>query len=376
MKKFLAGLAALSVAALTTLCACNKEEESSGFKRDFFAMSTYATLYADKVEEADFEVLADKVRSILYAADNSLSALNPNSYISKYNSAAAGETVEINQTCYEVLILAKEVYEETDGYFNPAVYYSKNIYGFAARPANSGAMPYDRDDNTKTLPDTKYVTAFKELAEHFSEVEIFQSDGTYYATKPDYVAKIEGDSVEYSLALDLGGIAKGWCVDKVNGMLEDAGVEYGYFNFGESSISVKAFAGGDGNYSVAANDPRGSGSYAAFKMKNANLSTSGDNRQYYVIDGTRYCHIISPVTGEPIQTGVASVTVVGGSAGRADALTTALAAMGRERAEQFIKEKLSECKVVMLVFEDGAGKALTNAPEYFEIKNYEKIVIS
>ena len=376
MKKFLAGLAAVSVAALTFFCACNKAEESSGFKRDFFAMSTYATLYADKVEEADFKALSDRVSAFLTAAENSLSASRPNSYISEFNQAAAGDTVVLDEISYEVLSLAKKVYVETDGYFNPAVYYCEDIFGFAARPANSGAMPYDREDNKKTLPDEKYVTAFKELADQFSKVEIFELDSTYYATKPDYVAQIEGDSREYSLALDLGGIAKGWCVDKVNAMLDEAGVEYGYFNFGESSISVKEFAGGDGNYTVSAGDPRGSGSYVAFKMKNDNLSTSGDYHKYYEIDGTRYCHIISPVTGEPIQTGVATVTIVGGSAGRADALTTALAAMGRERAEQFIKEKLSDSKVIMLVYEDGAGKALTNAPEYFEIKKYEKIAIN
>ena len=194
-------------------------------------------------------------------------------------------------------------------------------------------------------------------------------DGAYYATKPQFTVKVDGDDREYSLALDLGGVAKGWCVDKVNEMLEEAGVEYGYFNFGVSSMSVKSFTGGDGNYNVMSGDPRGSGALAAFKMKNENLSTSGDNHKYYTIDGTRYCHIISPLTGSPIQTGIASVTVVGGSAGRCDALTTALAAMGRERAVRFINEKLSDCKVIMLVFEDGVGTVITNAPDYFEIKN-------
>lgn len=370
MKKFLAGMAAVSVAALSILCACNREEENSVFKRDFYAMSTFASLCADKIDKDDFEALADEVSAFLYAADSSLSLSVPTSYVCKFNNAAAGATVELDEISYEVIKLAQEVYAETDGYFNPAVYYSKNIYGFAARPA--GGVP------TPTLPEEKYVTAFKELAEHFTEVEISSSDGRYYATKPEYTAVIEGDSIEYSLALDLGGIAKGWCVDKVNVMLEAAGVEYGYFNFGESSMGVKAYAGGDGNYSVAAGDPRGSGSYAAFKMKNANLSTSGDNRQYYEIDGTRYCHIINPKTGSPIQTGIATVTIVGGSAGRSDALTTALSAMGRERAAEFINANLSDCKVVMVVFEDGAGKVITNAPDYFEIKNknYAKIVLN
>ncbi|MDE7084768.1 MAG: FAD:protein FMN transferase, partial [Clostridia bacterium] len=185
-----------------------------------------------------------------------------------------------------------------------------------------------------------------------------------------FTVKAEGDGNEYSIALDVGGIAKGWCVDKVNVMLEEAGIEYGYFNFGESSMSVKKFFGGDSNYSVAANDPRATGGvYVSFKMQNANLSTSGDNHKYYEIDGTRYCHIIDPRTGSPIQTGVATVTIVGGPAGRSDALTTALSAMDMQGAADFINENMSESKVIMLFIENGSGKVLTNAPDYFKIEN-------
>ena len=172
----------------------------------------------------------------------------------------------------------------------------------------------------------------------------------------------------------MGGIVKGWCVDRVNEMLEEAGVKYGYFNFGLSSMSVKEHPDGDGSYNVEVGDARGgeNGQYASFKMKNTNLSTSGDHHKYYTVDGTRYCHIINPETGSPVQTGVASVTVVGSDAGRLDALTTALAAMGSERAVRFINDSLTDCKVIMLVFEDGGGKVITNAPDYFRIlnKNY------
>lgn len=375
MKRISAGLCAavaaiLSVAALPTLCACNKgENNENGYSCSFFAMDTAARLAAANVNKTDFEKLSDRVERFLSAAENSLSVSRSNSYIAGFNSAAAGATVELDEISYEALTLAKEVYAETGGYFNPAVYYCEDVYGFAARPQSAGSMPYDREGDTPTLPDNKYVTAFRELAEHFSEVEIFQLDGAYYATKPDFTVSVEGDDNEYSLALDLGGIAKGWCVDKVNEMLAEAGIEYGFFSFGLSSMGVKAHPKGDGNYNVAVGDPRGNGLYTSFKMKNANLSTSGDNHAYYTVDGTRYCHIISPLTGSPIRTGVASVTVVGGGAGRSDALTTALMAMGKERAAQFINENLADCKVVMLIFEEGAGKVLTNAPDYFAIEN-------
>lgn len=368
MKKLIACCAALAVVPLSATCAC-KDSGKSSYYKSFYAMDTAARLFAADVTENDFDALSDKVANFLSSAENSLSVARSNSYVCKFNRAEAGATVEIDQTFYEVLTLAKEVYLETDGCFNPAVYYCEDIYGFAARTAGVGAMPYDREGDSLSLPDGKYVTAFKELAEHFSEVEIFELDGTYYATKPDFTVKVEGDNNEYSLALDLGGIAKGWCVDKVNAMMSEAGMEYGYFNFGESSMGVKKYFGGDNNYSVAAGNPRGSGPYTSFKMQGANLSTSGDNHKYYEIDGARYCHIIDPHTGSPIRTDVATVTIVGGSAGRSDALTTALSTMDMQNAAQFINDKMTDSKVIMLIYKDGAGKVLTNAPDYFKIEN-------
>ncbi|MDE6557846.1 MAG: FAD:protein FMN transferase [Clostridia bacterium] len=369
MKKFFAGVAAavIAVAACSPLCACTDSNES--YYKVFYAMDTAAQLVAAKVDKSDFDKVADKVERLLSSAEQSLSTARSNSYISIFNRASAGERVELDEVSFEVLSLAKEVYAETDGFFNPAVYYCEDLYGFAARGAGAGAMPYDRAGEKPTLPDDKYVTAFKELSTHFSEVEIFELGGVYYATKPDFTAKIEGDEREYSLALDLGGIAKGWCVDKVNGMLEEAGIEYGYFSFGVSSMGVGKSLRADGKYDVLAGDPRSKGGYLSFAFKDDNLSTSGDHFKFYEIDGVRYCHVIDPRTGSPVRTGVASVTLVGGSAGRADALTTALAAMGKTKAAEFINTHLSDCKVAMLIFEDGAGKILTNAPDYFTVEN-------
>ena len=62
----------------------------------------------------------------------------------------------------------------------------------------------------------------------------------------------------------------------------------------------------------------------------------------------RYCHVIDPTTGKPVNKGIMSVTIIGGSAGSADALTTAVMAMGREKALQFIESKLTDRKVVFL----------------------------
>lgn len=379
-KKIVACATALSfmIAAGTAFAGC-KDKEVYG--KQFYSMKTFATLAAahSDISEEKFDALCDRVGSFLTQTENSISSVLSTSCIYKFNVADAGATVEIDKTSYEILSLAKQVYADTDGYFNPAVWYSEDLYGFLDHSAAELAdMPYMRewvgeDENRYLpLPEEKYVTAFCELSGYFGKVGLSEESGKYYATKPLETVKVEGDDIEYSLRIDLGGIGKGWCADKVNEMLEEEGIEYGYFSFSESSMSLKKYVGNNsGNYTLMMSDPRGAfgAPYASVCVSGENLSTSGDHRLYYYVDGVRYSHIIDPLSGSPVQTGIASVTVVGGSAAQADALTTALAAMGRDKAVEYINENLTDRKVVMLLIEDGGGKIITNCPDKIKIEN-------
>lgn len=368
MKKFFRAAACVAaVTALSLACSCAGGEQKN-YVKYIYSMGTYANVVIPQTESAfsscsggeeeRFLAFHDEVSQILNSADNSLSATLVTSCIYKFNQADAGTVTEIDKTAYEVLLKAKEIYTLTEGNYNPAVYYSVKAYGF----------PLSSDKAPQTLPSEQTVSAFRELASHFNEVELTEKDGKYYAEKPDYTVTVDGK--EYSLAVDLGGIGKGWCADKVSALMEERSYNYGLFNFSLSSMAVKSYAfNEDGYYALEPHDPRGTGSFCSIKIKNCNLSTSGDHLQYYVKDGVRYCHIIDPFTGSPIQTGVASVTVIGGSAVEDDALTTALSCMGKQKAVEFINEKLSDRTVIMLIFEDGQGKIITNRPQDITILN-------
>ena len=366
MKKFLKATTVIAASALVFACSCSIGSGLKNYGENFYAMGTVGTLITalpdNAKAEREFEAFADEVRELLNSADNSLSATITTSSIYKFNQAKAGETIDIDKTAYEVLSKAKEIYTLTEGYYNPAVYYNVLEYGF----------PLDKDNVPTTLPDENTVLAFCDLATRFEEVELTEKDGKYCVKKPDYTVTV--DEITYSLAIDLGGIGKGWCADKVSALMQERGYNYGMFNFSSSSIALKSYAfNKSGNYSLEPRDPRVAQgvitSFCAIDIKDCNLSTSGDYEKFYEIDGVRYCHIIDPFTGSPIQTGVASVTVIGGSATEDDAYTTALACMGKERAVRFINEYLSDRFVVMLVFEDGAGKIITNRPNEIKINN-------
>lgn len=314
--------------------------------RIFYSMSAEAQLcVSDNFEEdaakEKFTQFSKAVYAKLNEIDKALSSTVANSDVSKFNAAAAGAELEISKITYEVLSVAKAVYAFTDGYYNPALYYNVQAYGFGG----AETYPHTADE----LPKDEIIQKYTLLASHFGEVALSETADengvNHFVKKPDFTVEVDGQTL--SMKLDLGGIGKGYAVDIIDAMFDEYGYEYGYFNFGASSMSVKSHFE-QGAYNMGFVDPRSPqrDPYFMTKIRNEKLSTSGDNEQRYFIDGVRYCHIIDPTTGKPIRTGIMSATVIGGSAAEDDALTTAIMAMGKERASNFIKEKLTDRKVV------------------------------
>lgn len=317
---------------------------------------------AQATEKAN--ALHEEIKALLTSLDSSMNIANENSYISQFNSAEAGSEIEIDYHTYQVLSIAIKMFEETDGYYNPGVYYSVDLYGFGVRVDYNERRPYDRDDYRTQLPDNEYVTAFQQLGESFAEVSTYQRDGKYYVYKPEKTVTVKGNT--YSLAMDLGGIGKGYAIDLVDGLIDEAGFEYGYFNFGSSSqaINESPSKDSDGKFELQFQHPRkflGAG-YLTTRTANVAISTSGDYILSYTIDGTRYSHIINPKTGSPIRTGIATATVLDGrdgegiySAAEADARTTALCAMGVEKATEYMNELTEKGIKVAFLHENGIG---------------------
>lgn len=340
MKKLLTFVAALSLCAFA-LCGC--AEEYTTESHSFYSMNTQAELVISDRFSAEkknkFDNLCKDTEAVLFSVENSISVNTFSSSIYKFNLSKAGERVQIDETAYEVLSLAKEIYTLTEGYYNPAVYYSVQAYGFN-EASHDSLQPDDR------IPPESEIEKYNSVSSHFGELELIKDGSNFYAVKPQ--ATFEADGNVYSMKIDLGGIGKGYAVDMVNGLIDEYGFENGYFSFGTSSITCKKHYK-NGSYSLGMTNPRGAGSFASIKTENVCLSTSGDYQQYFLYDGIRYCHVFDPFTGRPIRTGIMSATVIGGSAAKGDALTTAIMAMGKERAVEFINSNLSNLNVALSI---------------------------
>lgn len=359
----------LAVVALTGCAACGKN--------DFLAYDSFAYFgsqtrwaFSSASQETDRAVW-ETLKSNAEELQNSVSLSCPESCISRFNAAPAGALVELDATAYQILKTAQEMYALTDGAYNPAMGIYIDLWGFSPRFRRADyapVMPYDRQNFMSELPDPRYLRAFFPLTD-FSKVRIWE-DGGYFAQKPDCTVTVDG--AEYTMQLDFGGIAKGACTDIEGAKIREAGYRNGYFHLGTSSMYVLENPSG-GVWEIGVNSPRGElgAQILTLRVQNKTVSSGGDYELYYEAGGTRYCHVIDPQTGYPVNAlageGILCATVIGGSGALGDALTTAIMAMGRDRAIDFLRQK---CQNVGALFvfrgRDGQYVMYTNldAEEY------------
>lgn len=139
------------------------------------------------------------------------------------------------------------------------------------------------------------------------------------------------------MKIGLGGIAKGFALDRSAAALRARGVS-SYLLSAGGQITAGGMKG-DKPWRVGIRDPRGAmdDTFAIVTITDASLSTSGDYERYFERDGVRYHHILDPRTGMP-STGLRSATVIGPDATQVDALSTAMMVMGLERSRALLSQ--------------------------------------
>lgn len=297
------------------------------------------TVYFLPAQSARADACWQEVKQAIAEVERSLSLTGEESCIAAYNSAPAGAWVELNETGYTVLSLALEWYDKTAGYYNPAVGLSVDLWGFSPRFSEyiyRPTQPYDRTHYRSELPQEDYITAFQALSD-CSALRLEERDGRYYAVKPALSVTVEGRT--YTQQLDLSGIGKGYAADLAYEIVCSYGFSEGYVACSDSSLWLSGGTRSDGLWELGVNNPQGAGHCAQILTAHTAVSSSGDYERYYTVAGTRYCHIIDPFTGRPIQSGVNLATALCDSAAAGDAITTALCVMGQERAMTFLQEQ-------------------------------------
>jgi thiamine biosynthesis lipoprotein len=145
--------------------------------------------------------------------------------------------------------------------------------------------------------------------------------------------------------IDLGGIAKGYGIDRAMQVMLDQRIENGLVQAGGDTKALGRKFGDP--WQIAIKNPRHRGQvFAVLPVVNQCVQTSGDYERYFEIDGQRYHHIIDPRTGRPSQ-GCMSATVIGPEATFGDGIATAMCVLGPE-AGMAIIEKLDRVEAVLV----------------------------
>ena len=404
MKKLLVLLLILIVASSVSPIAFAQQDKVIVFNRDgynvqytngsamasgnYFGTSGIAVKTVINDDSFSLNTVNANVENLFAEIDNLMSTLDAvsdtqtvGSDINNFNYSNTGAVIEIHRYTYEMLNIAHKMYEITQGAFNPAVYRLVDLWGFSSRTYRlNGDLPYDRkwDRGSYPLPEQKYIDAFLKLTD-FSTVNAYEQDGKYYVKKNSPSVTVDG--VEYTQWIDLGGIAKGYAADLSKEIITKYGYDKGYVNVGTSSFTFLKYTD-DKAWELGLQDPfNGWSSYAKVFVENVMISTSGQYNRRYTTDGVEYSHIIDGTTGRPAQTGIVTITTIGGSAAEDDCLTTALTVMGLDKAVEFINgEYFAENKLETSLVYDGGGEVkhmITNIPtEKFKTYGTDQIVLS
>ncbi len=308
------------------LIACGKP---ALYQQESYVFGTRVTLSISGVEEKTARQAAAEALAELDRLHAKLHSWRP-SAVTRLNEAfAKGESAPVDAELAGMLRQAADFARKSDQLFNPAVGNLVALWGF------------HRDTYEPVVPDAAKLTAL-------------------LAAKPSLDdLSFDGDQVSSrnrSVALDLGGFAKGWALDRVADMLHRRGIHDALINIGGNVLALGSKSGV--LWTVGLQHPRKPVPMATIELKDGEaIGTSGDYQRFFEKDGKRYSHLIDPRNGQPASS-VQAVTViaVGSGAGTlSDVATKSLFVGGSGTALKYAQR--FGLKDVLLVEADGTVRA-------------------
>ena len=266
-------------------------------KQEAFVFGTLVEISVHGEPEAKARAAANRILAEFDALHRMLHPWEPGE-LSRLNEAitrASADTparvtvgADSAPTLLPILEEAGRLSEQSDGLFNPAIGNLVRLWGFHA------------DTFQPRLPDPAGIARLVAAQPRLSDI------------------RVDGHDLEVrnpAVRLDFGGYAKGYALDQAAASLKAEGVRNALVNIGGNIIALGQH--GDRPWKVGIQQPRQGGALATLDLHDGEaIGTSGDYQRYFELDGKRYCHLIDPRTGWPVQhTQAVTVIARGGRAG-------------------------------------------------------------
>lgn len=289
------------------------------------AMGTVFTIVAYGRDERFLAQVANEAFDEIDSLDAQMSNYRAESELSRINRRAAQEPVLVEPRLFHLIAEALHYSVESDGAFDISVGPLMKTWGFFR---GEGRVPPKAElDRVRKRVGYRHV-----LLDREPRTIRFDTEG---------------------LELDLGGIAKGYAVDRVADILRANGVNAALISSGRSSIYALGAPPGKHAWRIHLRDPFEREKAAGdVWLKDFSLSVSGSIEKFFELTGRTYCHILDPRTGWPVE-GMLMTAVLAPRGVESDATSTILFVLGTQKGRAYLGKTSN---LSALLFEPAGGR--------------------
>ena len=275
----------------------------------FSTMSTVGSVNAGHKEKIAVKNALAAAHEAIREVEKTCNIFDPESELSRLNATAADEPFACGDLLWDVLVQARAFWRDSGGAFDVTIDPLMKLWGFHSK--------------RETLPSEAEIAEAKQLT-GLDKVVFDDEKHTVKFTVP-------------GMSINLGGIAKGYALDRAADALRKNGITTGWIEIGGNILALPKKSGG-GKYAAGIRNPfHKDDLLGRTELRDAAISTSGNYERYVVIDGKQYTHIIDPVTGLPVS-GMDSVTVIAPTGVSSDALSTSIFIAGPDAVAGWTKK--------------------------------------
>ncbi len=272
--------------------------KKTNVKKTVYAFDTVIEM---SIEGKNANEATQKSVDLIKKYDDELSIFKKNSDVYLLNQS---KDFKVSDDVFKMISDAVEYSKKTNGYFDITVKPVMELWNIQ----NGGYVPTE-DELKNSLEKVGYR---------------------------NIVINDESITLKNDASIDLGGIAKGYCANKINDIMNEYGVKQAIINMGGNIYVL-----GDRTFEIGLQNPNGARGehFGICTVKNTSVVTSGAYERYFESGGKRYHHIINPYTGKCADSHLESVTIIGENSEKCDAFSTAVYVLGKEEGIKLLNNE-------------------------------------
>ncbi len=301
----------IGILVLTGMVGCTLQDgdgEVTEIRERKILMDTAVDMVVETSDPSEGERALQAAEEEMQRLEEKMSRHISDSEVQQINQQAGVEPVQVSDETFEVIKGSIELSERMEGYFDISVAPALELWGFG--------------EEEFRVPSEDEILEVLDVID-YRLIELDPDDQTVFLPKPN-------------MAIDLGGVAKGYIVDRAAEVLAEFDVHSGMID-GGGDIRSTGPKHDDRPWRIGVRHPRGTDHFAVIELTGEAVTTSGDYERYFTENDTRYHHIIDPFTGKPTE-GVMSATVVAPDTLSSDVYSTGAFGLGIEKSLELFTE--------------------------------------